>query len=144
MAYAGYLIKLHKTDTNSQDTTYEVPLSYIKHSSYSATLNTQDLDSYEDANGVLHRTALSHTVPKVEFETVAMLKQSDVDTLFSNIRGMYTNENEKRVDAEVFIPETGTYVRQDMYLKPSISFPIYSANATEIRYNSIQISLIGY
>ena len=80
MAYNGYLIKVGD---------YKIPHSYISAESYSAYRNIQDLDSYRDGNGKLHRTALSHVPNKVEFETRNMLTNKQFTDLMSNIQKNY-------------------------------------------------------
>lgn len=134
MAYKGYLIKVG---------TYIIPHSMMKAETYQATLNGQDLDSYRDADGKLNRTALDHTVPKVEFETPPLKTNKDFADLMGNIQSNYINTKEKRVNAEVYIPEIDSYVTQDMYI-PDIKFEIYYADANIIKYNPVRIAFIGY
>lgn len=135
MAYSGFLIKVGN---------YKIPANkYIAASSYTVTRNVQDLDSYRDANGELHRTALEHYVHKVEFETPALLTNTDIAELFSSIRKNYVNEAERKVLATVYVPEFDTYESQYMYMSDP-SFPIYSNANGVIKYNPIRIALIGY
>ena len=51
MAYSGFLIKVGN---------YTVPFRYIEAKKYKCGIKGQDLNSYRDANGVLHREALSN------------------------------------------------------------------------------------
>lgn len=135
MAYQGYLIKVGD---------YTIPADkYIKANSYDAMLITQDLDSYRDANGVLHRTALSHRVNKVEFETPAMLTDIQMEELLSNIRRNYININEKKASVTVYVPELNDYMTQDMYI-PDLRFSIYGVFDGVIRYNSLRMAFIAY
>lgn len=46
MAYSGFLIKVGD---------YTVPFRYIEAKKYKCSIKGQDLDSYRDANGILHR-----------------------------------------------------------------------------------------
>lgn len=110
---------------------------------YTATRQVQDMDSYRDANGVLHRNALSHVPIKVEFETKPLLTESEKEEFMSNIRANYNNSAERRVNATVFVPETGEYVTQDMYLVTP-TFTIYGSYNGTLRYNSTRIAFIGY
>ena len=64
MAYAGYLLKIG---------TYQIPHSIIRAESYKAYVNMQDLDSYTDADGYLHRFPVVLKVAKVELETKPLL-----------------------------------------------------------------------
>lgn len=134
MAYKGYLIKVGN---------YIIPHSMISAETYIVTKNGQDLDSYRDANGVLHRTALEHFVAKVEFETPPLKTNVDFEELMSNIRSQYIIPVEKRVSVEVFIPEDNDYMTQDMYM-PDIKFEIYYADSKIIKYNPVRIAFIGY
>ena len=68
MAYKGYLLKIGD---------WEFPLKYIRAETYVALRSGQDLDSYRDADGNLHRTALDNFLYKIEFETPPMM--TDVD-----------------------------------------------------------------
>ena len=134
MAYEGYLIKVGN---------YKIPHSYIGAETYTVYKNTQDLDSYRDADGKLHRTALSHTPNKVEFETVNMLDNKQFATLMSNIRKNYTNEDERKASVTLYIPESDSYVTQDMYM-PDIQPQIYFADSKTIKYQPIRLAFIGY
>ena len=134
MAYSGFLIRVGS---------YTIPHGLIKAETYTATRQIQDMDSYRDANGVLHRNALSHVPIKVEFETKPLLTESEKEEFMSNIRANYTNSAERRVSATVFVPETGEYVTQDMYLVTP-TFTIYGSYNGTLRYNSTRIAFIGY
>ena len=134
MAYEGYLIKVGD---------YIIPFRYMKAESYSAYRSIQDLDSYRDANGVLHRTALEHIPNKVEFETPAMMDNEKFTLLMSNIQANFTNVNERRASVTMYVPETDSYVTQDMYM-PDITPKIYRATEKVIKYASIRLAFIGY
>lgn len=133
--YNGYLLKIGN---------YIVPTDkYIKADSYSVTRQIQDLDSYRDADGVLHRTALEHVPIKVDFETPAMLTNSQFSKLMANISANYIVPSERKVTATVYVPELDDYITQDMYI-PDIQASIYGNYEGVIHYNAIRIALIGY
>lgn len=134
MAYNGYLIKVGN---------YTIPHDYISAESYSAYRNIQDLDSYRDGNGKLHRTALSHVPNKVEFDTRNMLTNAQFSDLMSNIRSNYTNINERKASVTMYVPETNSYVTQDMYM-PDIQPQIYGIFNNVIHYMPIRLAFIGY
>ena len=134
MAYSGFLIKVGN---------FEIPLSWMRAETYSVGLHGQDLDSYRDADGILHRQALENVVPKVDFNTPSMKKRAEFAEFMGNIRANYTNATEKKVLATVYIPEIDDYVTQDMYV-PDITPSIYLANDKDIWYNEIRIAFIGY
>ena len=77
MAYSGWLLKIGN---------YTVPMSFMKPETYSPYVNMQDLDDYTDANGYLHRNAVELKALKVEFETRAMLTNTEFNAIISKIR----------------------------------------------------------
>lgn len=134
MAYKGYLIKIGN---------YIFPISMIKAESYKATNYGQDLDSTRDVNGILHRTALENTAPKVEFETRNMLDNTQVSSIFANIQANYTNAVEKKASVEVYVPELNKYVTSDMYMA-DFEPTMYFADEKEIKYLSTRMAWISY
>lgn len=134
MAYKGYLIKIGN---------YIFPLSMIKAESYKATNYGQDLDSTRDVNGILHRTALENTAPKVEFETRNMLDNTQISSIFANIQANYTNAVEKKASVEVYVPELDKYVTSDMYMA-DFEPTMYFADEKEIKYLSTRMAWISY
>ena len=135
MAYGGYLVMVGS---------YTIPLSFIKAESYKVTHLIQDLDSYRDANGVLHRNALTHVPDKCEFECVPMLTNTEISAVLSSIYGQFTNVHERKASVTIYIPELDDYVtNEDMYM-PDPEFSIYYADNTIIQYNSVRFAFIGY
>lgn len=134
MAYSGYLIKIGD---------YIFPLKYIRADSFSCGKEEQDLDSYRDGDGELHRNALEHWVPKAEFETKAMLTNTDIAEIFSNIRRNYINPVEKNANVTFYIQELDEYVVREAYV-PTIIPTIYYADENIIKYNPIRFAIIGY
>ncbi|MBQ8803484.1 MAG: hypothetical protein IJZ53_07625 [Tyzzerella sp.] len=134
MAFNGYLIKVGD---------YQIPHKYIKVSSYSPYRTVQDLDSYRDGNGVLHRNTLSHVPNKVEFETVPMLTNTEFGEIMSRIEENYIIPEERKASVTLYIPEKDSYVTQDMYM-PDITPTIRDMQNGQIRYESIRLAFIGY
>ncbi len=134
MAYAGYLIKVG---------TYTIPLSLIRAETYSVFKSVTDLDSYVDASGYLHRNALSHIANKVEFETIPMLTDRQFADLMNNLYSQMSSTLERKAEVTCYIPETDSYVTQDMYM-PDIKPTLYYADAEKIQYNQIRLAFIGY
>ena len=134
MAYKGYLIKIGN---------YTFPLSMIKAETYKATNYGQDLDSTRDVDGILHRTALLNTAPKVEFETRNMLDNTQMSSIFANIQANYTNAIEKKASVEVYVPELDKYVTSDMYMA-DFEPTMYYADAAKIQYTSTRMAWISY
>lgn len=130
VSFQGYLLKIN-------DTVF--PNEYIAHGSYTSTPNQrQDLDSYRDAVGVLHRTILGHHVTKIEFNTI-MLHLEDKTSL----TGLLRNRDEMRV--EYWNDEKNAYSNGNFYCA-DLKFEIYSVDEEkrDIRYKPIRIALIEY
>lgn len=152
MAYNGYLIKIngssgdYELGVTKKDSKGRITFDtkkFIKADSYSVTLSGQDLDSYRDADGLLHRNALAHTCIKVEFETAPMLTNKEVAELMSNIRSRMSDQVEKKVSVTAYLPETDSYVTADCYI-PDIQFPIYGTYGNVIHYDAIRLAFIQY
>jgi hypothetical protein len=135
VAYDGYLIKVGNYTLEND--------KVIKAQSYVATLNSQDLDPYRDANGKLHRGVLDHTVPKVEFETPIGMTNTELSKFFKNIQNNYKTAKERKFSAKLYIPELDKYVTQDMYMSDPEP-TIYGIWDGKIHYNSVRIAFIAY
>lgn len=151
--YAGYLIKIHKKDNSQTD--YVIPESFIAYNTLDEEISTADLDSYRDANGVLHRKALDVQLPKVEF-TTPYINSKDLQEVLDEIRKRYTNTIEKKFKASVWCEEINNYVTQNFYLTSDVHFVVYKkipqkemvggvlTNRTRFLYNPIRFAFIGY
>lgn len=141
MAYSKFLIQINSVKADGTPNNWIVPLSYIRAETYSITVNGQDLESYRDANGILHRNALSNFAPKIEFEIPFGTK---FGSFMENVRSRYTNATEKKVNATIYLPEYDKYVTHDFYL-PDINNNIYHITKKgTIYYNQTRIALISY
>ena len=116
---------------------------YINWDKYKVTRLIQDLDSYRDANGVLHRNALDHIPIKVEFETRELLTNEDIATFFGAIRSNFTNAAERRASVTAYVPELDDYITQYMYMADP-EMPIHHIQDNTIYYESIRVAFIGY
>lgn len=135
MAYNGFLFKVGN---------YIIPADkYIKIQTYKTTLNVQDLDSFRDADGVLHRTALNHRVNKVEFETPSMLTNVEMTELFDKIAGNYIRSAERKCICTIYVPELNDYMSQQMYMSDP-TFNIYRILNNIVVYNSVRIVFTAY
>ncbi len=134
MGFQGYFVKVGD---------YEIPLAYMNSGTYQAYRSVLDLDTYTDADGVLHRETLAHVPCKAEFETPPMMTGSDFATLMDNISSNYINELERKANVTVFIPEKNDYITQEMYM-PDITSTIANIINNELRYNPIRLAFIGY
>lgn len=120
-----------------------IPMRFMKAETYIATRSITDLDSYRDANGVLHRNALDHEIYKIEFNTPPMLTNNEVEELMRICRNAFTVPKERKLTVTAYMPELNDYITQEMYM-PDINFTPYWVNGDEIKYNAIRIAFIGY
>lgn len=131
--YSGFLLKIGNEIFN---------MKYIKEKTYKGYVSVQDLDSYRDANGLLHREALSHVPIKCEFETTP-LNNEQYEQIMDMIRRNYINELERKVTITAFILEYNGYVTQDAYMaEPQPQIQTIKDN--KIQYAPLRIAFIGY
>ena len=134
MAYQGYLLKTGN---------YIFPLELIRAETYEITKNEQDLDSYTDASGELHRNALEHWVVKIEFEVIGMLDNIQLAQLWANLQNNYLNSTEKCSNLEFYLPELDSYITQKAYI-PTVSTPMSYVDHEKIVYQQVRFAFIGY
>lgn len=131
MAFQGYFIKVGN---------YTIPLTFMKLESYKSAPNQrQDLDSYRDADGYLHRNVLSHTATKIEFET-PYLTFKDMRTLIQNIRANYTDELARTVELTYYDEETDSYKTGTFYMPGTVEYNWYNKEI----YAPSRIAFIEY
>lgn len=134
MAYEGYLIKVGS---------YTVPFEYILSETFQAPLLGQDLNSYNDDNGMLHRTALKNQVIKPEWQVPGM-NEKKFNEFMSKINEQYiVQRREKKCNVIVWCPEIMRYVSMKCYvpdIKPIVSY----ADEKTIEYGGWRIAFIGY
>lgn len=119
---------------------YEIPLRYMKLDSYKSSPDQrQDLDSYRDADGVLHRTVLAHTATKIEFETPYM-HRADLEALINGIKANYIDALSRDVTLTYYDDETQTYKTGHFYLPGTMTFEVYNKDI----YNSCRFAFIEY
>ena len=131
MAFQGYYIKVGN---------YTIPLTFMKLESYKSAPNQrQDLDSYRDADGYLHRNVLSHTATKLEFET-PYLTFKDMRSLIQNIRANYTDELARTVEVTYYDEETDSYKTGTFYMPGTVEYNWYNKEI----YAPSRIAFIEY
>lgn len=134
MAYSGWLIKIGNSTALHQ---------YIAAQTYKVTKHIQDLDPYRDANGKLHRNALSHVSYTVTFDTRS-INNTQMEEIMSVIRSNFSNAAERKIDNFTFyLPETNDYVTAPVYL-PDIDFKINLADSSIVKYEPTTFEFIGY
>lgn len=116
----------------------------IKADSYNITPNArQDMDSYRDADGLLHRNALNHTATIVEFDTIPMWDK-DMQPLLSALSGSYQNYNERDAIASYFDPESGGMKSGHFYLDANFKASIKQVWGGRILYDSCHFKFVEY
>ena len=134
MSFAGYLIKVGN---------YEIPTDkFIKAGSYIPYVNMQVIDPYTDGNGYEHIDAVELKALKIEFDTPAMLTNTEFAELMANIRANYIEVKSRKCTVTAYIPEYDDYVTQTAYMadfKPTI----YNIDGNVIHYNAVRMAFIG-
>ncbi|MCD7724269.1 MAG: hypothetical protein LUI12_01730 [Clostridiales bacterium] len=116
----------------------------IKAGSYEITPSArQDLDSYRDANGELHRTALEHTATSITF-TIRFRTESEHETMMNAIRSNYINEYERDANCTYYDTETCSYKTGHFYLDANCSFSIYGTYEGTIKYQESEMNFVEY
>jgi len=135
MAYDGYILKIGN---------YEFPKQWIEAESFKVVKGIQDLDSYRDANGVLHRNALSHQIYKVEFQVRENIKASEYNAIMSEISSRYIKPAERKLQIDAYIPESGNYTGMiDVYM-PDPEVTIKRIEGSDLIYKTVRFAFIGY
>ena len=117
MAFQGYLLKVGN---------YTIPLQFMKLESYkSAPDQRQDLDSYRDADGVLHRNVLPHTATKIEFET-PYLFMYQLQEIIQNIKANYISNLARDCNLTYYDEETNSYKTGHFYMPGTMEYTMYN------------------
>lgn len=140
MGYSNYLIKI--IGTGQYATNYVVPMECMLFESYKATYSALDKNSTRNGNGNLIRTVLPHKVAhcSVDFRE---LPNEAVGTIMGNIQSRYTKELEKKVSAEIWVPEINDYVQAEFYI-PDIEFTVKKIENGKVFYKQFTLEFIGY
>jgi len=138
MAFNGYLIQM----SNNGKTYNNFFSKFISAESYKVSKKILDVDSYRDANGVLHRNPLEHSSYTISFDTNP-LDNIKLNEFLTVIRESYSVPAERKVNLTFYVPEVDDYVTQDCYM-PDIEFPINYIENNVIKYDRITIKFIGY
>ena len=119
---------------------YPIPLEYMAYKTYVAAPDqTQDLDSYRDANGLLHRNVLDHRATKLTFNT-PMLTNRQFRDLIGNIRANMTDIVAKNVTLTYYDEWTDSYKTGDFYMPGTMEFTHFNKRM----YEPITITFIEF
>lgn len=135
MAFEGYLMKAFGTI---------FPHKYIQISTYQTTPSQrQDLDSYQDSKGNLHRTVVPHDRSKIVFKTMDNLKLAEKQEIQAFFNGAMTNARERKVTLTYWNDEDNMYKTGSFYI-PDVTYPIKRIMGNDIVYDSVEYHLIEY
>lgn len=114
----------------------------IKANSYKITPNArQDLDSYRDETGFLHRNALGHTATIVEFDTIPMWDR-DMQPLLSSLGT--AGKPERDAMCTYYDPEGGGTKSGHFYLDSNFTVNIRQVWGNRILYDSCHFKFVEY
>lgn len=135
MAFEGYLMKAFGTI---------FPHKYIQISTYQTTPSQrQDLDSYQDSKGNLHRTVVPHDRSKIVFKTMDNLKLAEKQEIQAFFNGAMTNARERKITLTYWNDEDNMYKTGFFYI-PDVTYPIKRIMGNDIVYDSVEYHLIEY
>ena len=118
---------------------YPIPLSVMAYGTYTASRNVQDLDSYRDADGVLHRNALPRVAYKVEFETIYLTNKS-FKTIIDNIKRNVIDVVANDVNLTYYDVWSDSYKTGHFYLPGTLEFPMLNKEI----HDQTRIAFIEY
>lgn len=124
-----------------------MPNKYISLQSYVSTPHQiQDLDSYQDSNGVLHRNALTHTRSKLEWNTPPMTER-ELKGLQDLLNSGIIVAKERKIKLRHYCFDTHTYEDGTFYM-PDISFtPLAlrrNGETVEVLMDKVRLAFIEY
>ena len=120
------------------------PHKYIQISTYQTTPSQrQDLDSYQDSKGNLHRTVVPHDRSKIVFKTIDDLKLAEKQEIQAFFNGAMTNARERKVTLTYWNDEDNIYKTGSFYI-PDVTYPIKRIMGNDIVYDSVEYHLIEY
>ena len=135
MAFEGYLMKAGAAT---------FPHKYIQISTYQTTPSQrQDLDSYQDSLGNLHRTVVPHDRSKIIFKTMDNLNLTEKQGIQAFFNAAMTNTRERKVSLTYWNDESNAYATGSFYI-PDVTYPIKRIEADNIVYDSVEYHLIEY
>lgn len=121
-----------------------IPNKYISLASYVSTPHQrQDLDSYQDNLGHLHRNTLTHTRSKLEWNTPPMVERELMD-LQNIIESGIINDKERKAKIIHYCFDTHTYEQGEFYV-PDITFtPLVIRPNGEVLLDKVRLAFIEY
>lgn len=130
--YRGYLIKVNGNT---------IPLKLISCDTYNASPEQEtDLDSYVDADGLLHRNVLPHARTKISFESVPLRLKDKI-----YLQMLIPTGFKERISVSInyWNDNTNTYSDGKAYMTP-VQFKIKDAESNDILYQPLSFTFIEY
>ena len=135
-----YFVKVIRASDN---TAVPIPNKYISLTSYVSTPNQrQDLDSYQDNLGKLHRNTLDHTRSKLEWNTPPLFER-ELLSLQNILNSGIINSKERKLKIIHYCFDTHTYEQGEFYL-PDITFTPLLIRNGEVLMDKVRLAFIEY
>ena len=116
---------------------------YISLTSYVSTPNQrQDLDSYQDNWGKLHRNTLDHTRSKLEWNTPPLFER-ELLSLQNILNSGIINSKERKLKIIHYCFDTHTYEQGEFYM-PDITFTPLLIRNGEVLMDKVRLAFIEY
>lgn len=135
-----YFVKVIRASDN---TAVPIPNKYISLTSYVSTPNQrQDLDSYQDNWGKLHRNTLEHTRSKLEWNTPPLFER-ELLSLQNILNSGIINAKERKLKIIHYCFDTHTYEQGEFYM-PDITFTPLLIRNGEVLMDKVRLAFIEY
>lgn len=135
-----YFVKVIRASDNTAVT---IPNKYISLTSYVSTPNQrQDLDSYQDNLGKLHRNTLDHTRSKLEWNTPPLFER-ELLSLQNILNSGIINAKERKLKIIHYCFDTHTYEQGEFYM-PDITFTPLLIRNGEVLMDKVRLAFIEY
>lgn len=136
-----YFVKVVNASTGAET---PIPNKFISLSSYVSTPHQrQDLDSFQDNEGRLHRNTLTHTRSKLEWNTPP-LRERELKQLQDILNSGIINSKERKLKIIHYCFDTHTYEKSVFYM-PDITFtPMKIMPNGEVLLNKVRVAFIEY
>ena len=135
-----YFVKVIRASDN---TAVPIPNKYISLTSYVSTPNQrQDLDSYQDNWGKLHRNTLDHTRSKLEWNTPPLFER-ELLSLQNILNSGIINSKERKLKIIHYCFDTHTYEQGEFYM-PDITFTPLLIRNGEVLMDKVRLAFIEY
>ena len=135
-----YFVKVIRASDN---TAVPIPNKYISLTSYVSTPNQrQDLDSYQDNLGKLHRNTLDHTRSKLEWNTPPLFER-ELLSLQNILNSGIINAKERKLKIIHYCFDTHTYEQGEFYM-PDITFTPLLIRNGEVFMDKVRLAFIEY